>query len=355
MKKTPRGFQITLDDIAARIGVSKVTVSKALRGHPDISVETAERVKAVARELGYSPNYMARNLSARRTNTIGVIVPKIAHHFFASVIEGIYDSALLNGYEVILTVSQESAERELQHLNSLLSMRVDGLIVSVSQQTKDFSVFEEIRNMGMPLTFMDRVPPAEGFNTVVGDDRGGAFAATEHLLNLGYRKIAHLGGYHYTSIGRERAKGFFDAMKKHRVPVRKEWVVYGGFDEGEGYKGFKALYATGELPEVILAATFPVALGVYRAVKEMGMKIPNDVDIICFGNSGLNHLLSPSMSYIDQPTRELGQRALEVTLESIRQKAEHPAQHIKLPTSLVLCETCTTKSRNSRKRRNGTA
>jgi LacI family transcriptional regulator len=346
-KQRQRGFQITLDDIAEKLGVSKVSVSKALRGHPDISAETAAKIKETARKLGYSPNFMARNLSSRQTNTIGVVVPKIAHHFFASVIEGIYDAALQNGYEVMLTVSQESSERELRHVNSLLSMRVDGLIVSVSQQTREYAVFEQIRDMGMPLTFMDRVPPINGFNTVVADDHQGAFAAAEHILNLGYRKIGHLGGYRYTSIGKERSRGFLDAMKKHGVKVRKDWLVYGGFDEGEGYKGFKSLYATGELPEVIFAVTFPVALGVYRAVREMGMKIPDDVDILCFGNSGLNHMLSPSMSYVEQPTQDLGRRAFEVTLESIRSRNSLPPQHIKLPTSLVLNETCTKKSRGS--------
>ncbi len=343
MKKTRTGFQVTLNDIAKKLHVSKVTVSKALRGHPDISSETAEKIKATARALGYSPNFMARNLSSRRTNAIGVIVPKIAHHFFSSVIEGIYDTAFQNGYEVLLTVSQENAERELQHINSLLSMRVDGLIISVSEQTRDYSIFKKIKEMGVPLTFMDRVPPLEGFNTVVADDRGGARAATEHILNLGYTKIAHLGGHQYTSIGRERWRGFADAMKHHGITVRKDWIVYGGFSEAEGYKGFKMLYETGKLPEVVFAVTFPVALGVYRAVREMGMKIPDDIDIICFGNSGMNHLMSPSMSYVDQPTYDLGRRALEVTLENIQKKGNFLPQHITLPTKLVLCDTCTKK------------
>ncbi len=148
---------VTLSDIARRVKVSKVTVSKALRGHPDISAETAGKVKKVARELGYLPNFMARNLSSRRSNTIGVIVPKIAHFFFSSVIEAIYDAAFENNYEIILTVSQENAERELRHVESLLSMRVDGLIVSLSQQTRDTSIFDKVQQRGVPLICMDRV------------------------------------------------------------------------------------------------------------------------------------------------------------------------------------------------------
>lgn len=335
-----KGFQVTLDDIASKLDVSKVTVSKALRGHPDISAETSRKVKKLARELGYSPNYMARNLSSKRSNTIGVVIPKIAHFFFSSVIEAIYDAAFENNYEIILTVSQENAEREVKHIQSLLSMRVDALIISVSQTTKDYAIFETVREMGVPLTFMDRVPAIEGFSSVVGDDRGGAFAATEQAINIGYRKIAHLAGYQHINIGKERYKGFVDAMKQYSVPIRPEWVVYGGFSEDDGYNGFNKMYESGNLPEIIFASTFPVAVGVYRAAEELGMKIPDDIDIISFGSSGLNRFLSPPMSYVEQLTTELGKKAMDLTLENIRQKDQFIPQHIKLPTKLVLCKTC---------------
>jgi LacI family transcriptional regulator len=335
-----KGFQVTLDDIARRLDVSKVTVSKALRGHPDISTETAKKIKKLARELGYSPNYMARNLSSKRSNTIGVVVPKIAHFFFSSVIEAIYDRAFENNYEIILTVSQENADRELRHIQSLLSMRVDGLIISVSQATKDYSIFENVKARGVPLTFMDRVPNIEGFSSVIADDRGGAFAATEQAINIGYKKISHLAGYQHINIGRERYLGFVDAMKQHGIPIKPEWVVYGGFSELDGYRGFGEMYKSGKLPELIFAATVPVALGVYKATEELGLKIPDDIDIIAFGSSGLNQFLSPPMSYVEQPTVGLGEKAFDLTLEHIRQQEQFIPQHIKLPTKLVLCKTC---------------
>ncbi len=331
---------VTLSDIARRVKVSKVTVSKALRGHPDISAETAGKVKKVARELGYLPNFMARNLSSRRSNTIGVIVPKIAHFFFSAVIEAIYDAAFENNYEIILTVSQENAERELRHVESLLSMRVDGLIVSLSQQTRDTSVFDRVRERGVPLTFMDRVIDREGFNTVVADDRGGALAATEQAIRTGYRKLAHLGGPQHTTIGRERYLGFEEALRNHGLRVDPAWVSFGGFSEAYGYEAFMKLRQSGDPPEFVFAVTFPVALGVYRAAEELGLKIPDDIDLICFGNSGLNRSLAPPMSYIDQPTTEMGRKAFELTLEHVRHP-EHPVvQHITLPTRLVLCKTC---------------
>jgi LacI family transcriptional regulator len=346
-----KGFQVTLDDIAEKLHVSKVTVSKALRGHPDISSETSKKVKKVARELGYSPNYMARNLSSRRSNTIGVVVPKIAHFFFSSVIEAIYDRAFENNYEIILTVSQENAEREARHIQSLLSMRVDGLIVSVSQATKDLGIFENVKARGVPLTFMDRVPNIEGFNTVVADDRAGAFAATEQAISIGYKKISHLAGFQHTSIGKERYLGFVDAMKQYGIPIKPEWVVQGGFSEIDGYRGFGEMYKSGKLPEFIFASTFPVALGVYRGAEEHGLKIPDDIDIISFGSSGLNQFLSPPMSYVEQPSVELGQKAFDLTLESIRQTEQIVPQRVKLPTKLVLWKTCVKRTAATKSKR----
>jgi LacI family transcriptional regulator len=335
-----KGFHVTLDDIAKRISVSKVTVSKALRGHPDISSETSKKIKKLARELGYFPNYMARNLSSKHSKTIGVVVPKVAHFFFSSVIEAMYDAALEKDYEMILTVSQENAQREEKHIQTLLSMRVDGIIVSVSESTKDYSIFETVRDKGVPLTFMDRVPNLEGFSSVVGDDRGGAFAATEQAINVGYRKIAHIGGYQHTNIGKERYRGFVEAMKQYDVPIKPEWVVYGGFSENDGYKGFNQMYETGKLPEFIFAATFPVALGVCKAVAELGMKIPNDIDIISFGSGGVNQFLSPPISYVEQLPGEMAKKAVELTLDHVMQREQFIPQHITLPTKLVLCKTC---------------
>ncbi len=332
-------FQITLDDIAKRLNVSKVTVSKALRGHPDISFETAQKVKAVAKELGYTPNFMARNLSSKNSHTIGLVVPKIAHYFFGSVIESIYEAALENNYEIILTVSQENAEREKKHIRSLLSMRVDGLLISISQQTKDYEIFNTIKNYNVPLVFMDRVVDLPEFSSVTVDDRGGSFLAIEHAIQLGYKKIAHIAGYQEINIGQRRYLGFEEAMKKYNIPINPDWVVYGGFGEVDGYHGFMKLYKSGNLPDFIFAVTYPVALGVYAALSELGLKIPDDIDIMCFGNSDVNRFLSPSLSCVDQPTEELGRKSVELILEIINNPTDYIPRHIELPTGLIIRET----------------
>ena len=182
---------VTLSDIAKRLNVSTVTVSKALRGHPDISPKTTKIIKNLAEEMGYSPNFMARNLSARKSHMIGLVIPKIAHFFFGSIIESIYDIAFKNNYEIILTVSQENAERERRHIQTLLSMRVDGIIISISQETQNYDIFETVRKREIPLVFIDRIPQISNINTVSVDDRGGAYKAVSHAIKLGYRNISH--------------------------------------------------------------------------------------------------------------------------------------------------------------------
>jgi LacI family transcriptional regulator len=338
-----RRFKIRISDIAKQLNVSNITVSKALRGHPDISSETAKKIRKVAKDLGYVPNYMARNLSSQRSNTIGVIVPKIAHHFFPTVIEAIYDAAFEKNYEIILTVSQENSERELCHLQSLLSMRVDGLILSISQQTKDYSIFHTIKNLGLPLTFIDRVVDDPHFNTIVGDDYGGAFAAIEHAIKIGYTKIGYLAGYQHISIGKERYRGFESAMKTYGIPINPDWVVYGGFGEVDGYQGFLKLCKTPELPEFVFCSTFPVALGMFMAVKKLGIHIPNDVDMMCFGNSAVNNFLNPRISCVEQPAAELGRKGVEMTLNHIQHQDERTPQHIILATKLKITDTCVQK------------
>jgi LacI family transcriptional regulator len=333
---------ITLHDIATKLNLSTVTVSKALRNHPDISPKTTKLIKTIADEMGYTPNIMARNLSARRSNTIGVVVPKIAHYFFGAIIEAIYDIAFEHNYEIILTVSQEDAEREKKHLNTLLAMKVDGIIISITQETNDYSIFEMIERRGVPTVFIDRIPEMNiPYNSVVVDDRGGAYKAIEHAIKLGYRKIAHFGGSSKINIGRERLRGFYDAMENYNIEVNKSWVLEGGFGEKYGYENFLKLYSQKNLPDLIFAVTYPVALGVYMAASEVGVKIPEDVDVICFGNANIQKFLSPPLSCINQPTELISKNAMEMIFQNIENKEEYISQHKIVDTDLILRGTCT--------------
>lgn len=334
---------ITLNDIANRLNVSTVTVSKALRNHPDISPATTKLIKQVAEELGYTPNIMARNLSARKSNTIGVIVPKIAHFFFGSIIEYIYDVAFENNYEIILTVSQENPEREKRHIHTLMAMKVDGIIISITQETHNYEIFEMVRRRGIPIVFMDRIPKIENINSVAVNDRQGAFKAIEHAIKLGYRKIGHLAGYTNINIGRDRKQGFIDAMNHYGVEINPDWIIEGGFGEKYGYDAFMKLFNQKNLPDLFFTVTYPVALGVYKAAAEVGLKIPDDIDVICFGNAEVQNFLSPPLSCVDQPTKLISENAVKLIMNNIKDPDSHVIKNIVIDTQLILRGTCISK------------
>ncbi len=340
MNKRIQPKQVTLNDIAQKLGVSIITVSKALRGHPDISHNTTELIKKTAGELGYSPNFMARNLAARKSNTIGVVLPQIAHHFFSSLIDHIYSYAMMNNYEVFLTVSQENAEMQKKQIQTLLSMRVDGIIISISQDTDNFEIFETATSRQVPLVFMDRIPNLSNCNTVTVDDRGGAYKVIDHAIKLGYKKIAHFAGYTNINIGRERMLGFRQAMSDHGLEINYDWILEGDFGEKSGYDSFMKLYHKKNLPDLILAVTYPVAIGIYMAAKEVGMKIPDDIDLICFGNSQVQNFLSPPLSCVNQPTEQLAAKSMELLLDNIDNIGNFKNKNIIIDTDLILRGTC---------------
>jgi len=326
---------VKLEDLAKKLKVSKVTISKALRDHPDISAETTTKVKELAEKLGYMPNVMAKNLSARKSNTIGLVIPKIAHIFFASVIESIYNTAFENNYEIFLTVSQEKAERERKHILSLLSMRVDGLLVSITQETKDIEIFQRASKSGVPIVFIDRTPNMPDISSVTVDDEGGAFSAVDYAIQKGYTKIAHIGGPKNINIGRKRYEGFLRAMKTNKTPINPNWVIEGGFGEEDGYNGFNKIYSKGIIPEYIFAATYPIALGIYSAADEHGLRIPDDIEVTCFGKNNFNNFSPSVFNFVNQPTQELGNNAVNLMLEQINNPGL-PPKNIVLKTELII-------------------
>lgn len=332
--------QITLNDIAQKLGVSLITVSKALRGHPDISAYTAELVKKTAFEIGYTPNLLARNLAAGKSNTIGVVLPEIAHHFFSALIDQIYTHAYVNNYEVYLTVSHENAEMQFKQIQTLLSMRVDGIIISISQDTSDFEIFETAKKKKVPLVFMDRIPNFSNCNTVTVDDRGGAYKAIEHAIKLGYKNIAHFAGNTRINIGRERLLGFISAMNDYNVPVNTDWIVEGDYSEKCGYDAFMKCFREKNLPDLILAVTYPAAIGIYTAVKEVGLKIPDDIDLICFGNSEVQRFLSPPLSCVNQSTEKLAEKSIEVLLQNINNVDNFAYKNLVIDTDIIFRGTC---------------
>lgn len=315
--------KVRLVDIADRLGLTKVSVSKALRDHSDISAETRELVKKTAAEMGYTPNLVARSLSSHRSHTLGVVVPKIAHTFFSSVIEAVQEEATRRGYGIVLAVSNEKAALERQHIERLLSMRVDGLLVSVTEEEPDLHIYDRVWQTGVPLIFFDREIEGLGFGSVTVDDRKAARQAVSHTIGLGHREIIHIAGTDKVGIGRERRAGYEDALRAHGIPVREELIVSGGFDEWYGYRAMKEMLARSTEPRAVFAVTQPVGIGVHGALVEAGRA--ESVYLVSFGDEVISVFAPISNAYLRQPTREMGRRAVTLLLEQI-ETGVRPAQ-----------------------------
>jgi LacI family transcriptional regulator len=309
---------ITQQDIADRLHVSRITVSKALRDHPDISAEMKERVKKAVEELGYTPNLIAKQLTLQKTFTLGIVIPDLENSFFAYLVDSIVDAAAERNYHIILTVSREKEALERNNIMNLIGMRVDGLLVCVSQQTSDRKIFEYARKVKIPLVFFDRAIKGIGFSFVAFDDRAGTIEALNQLISRGYVHIAHFAGYTNTSIGNERCSGYKEALINNGIPIREDWIIEGGYEIDDGIHAFEQLYATKKLPEIILAVNDRVALGAYKAIRKKGMRIPDDIGIVGYGFSESAHLFSPTLSVINQDPIRMGKLAANLLIDEIQ-------------------------------------
>jgi LacI family transcriptional regulator len=314
MKKEP----VTQQDIADRLNVSRITISKALRDHPDISLEMKGKVKKAVEEMGYSPNLIAKQLTLRKTFTLGIVVPDLENSFFSYLTDSIIDAATERNYHIILTVSREKEENEYRNIRNLIGMRVDGLLVCVSQFTTNTGIFEYAGRMNIPLVFFDRAMKGIGFSYVAFNDKSGTTDAINQLTTAGYSKIAHFSGYSNISIGADRCNGYKEALVNNGIAVRDEWIIEGGYEIEDGYRAFEQLYSTGNLPEIILAVNDRVALGAYKAIRRAGLKIPDDIGIIGYGFSETAQLFSPTLSIINQDPRKMGRIAANLLINEIQ-------------------------------------
>lgn len=330
--------QVTIKDIARELKISPSTVSRALKDHPDISPATKKAVRELAQELDYQPNSVALSLRKSKTYTIGVIIPQLVHHFFSTVISGIEDVAYKAGYHVMLCQSNESYEREVLSTQALLTSRVDGLLVSVAQETQDVKHFQSVINRGIPTVFFDRIVSGLDTSSVVVDDFGGAYRAVEYLLKSGCRRIAHLGGPENLGISQNRRKGYEQALSDYGFELNDQLILAAGLTIEEGQAACRQLLEQGPLPDAIFAANDPLAVGAVQVLKEKKIRIPEDISIIGFSNEPITSLIDPPMTTVAQPGFEMGQIATRLLLDEIDHKDDdnQPIDKKELKTELVV-------------------
>ncbi len=333
--------RVTAKEIARELGISTMTVSRALNDRPNVDRETKQRVLERARQLGYIPNHIAKSLVLRRTNTIGVVVPEITHSFFPEVVRGIEEISYNAGYHLILTHSAEDAKRERDAIQTLASKQVDGILISTAQTVEDFSVYESILHRKLPLVFYDRCVKGIGANCVSIDDEESATLVTEHLIQHGYSPIAHISGPQRVQISAARLQGFLGALQKQNVEICDGLIVEGGFHEQDGYLAMLALLDLPEAqrPRAVVAVNDPAAFGAMKAINERGLRIPHDVAIVGFSDDIRAELMKTPLTTIRQNAYEVGRAAATKLLELMKETVT-TVEEIVIKGELVVRNSC---------------
>lgn len=314
--------EITIHDIAKKLNISASTVSRALKDNPLISEATRHKIKKAAIEMGYRPNVMAANLRTRRTNTIGVIVPLINRHFFSSVISGIEDVAYKQGFAVTISQSNDNLEKESTIAHTLFANRVDGLILSIGMETQSYDHLKLFSERNIPLVFFDRIVDEIPAHKIVVDDFGGAYRATQHLIEQGRKKVAHIGGPLNLQIYAKREAGYRKAISDAGLQINENQVLHNSLTREDGLNAIKKILKTKERPDAIFCANDTTALSAIIHLNEKGIKVPEDIAIVGFSNEPFSELVTPSISTIKQPGFEMGQKAAELLIKQIGSKTK---------------------------------
>ncbi len=295
--------------------------------------------------MNYRRNNIASSLRLGQTGIIGVIIPSAEINFFGSVVHGIESIANQNGYNVLIYQSNESAEHEKKGIETFLNARVDGIIVSMAKQTKDYSHFEYVKKIQVPMVFFDRAHDPLNIDSVVIDDHKGAYLATEHLIKEGYKRIAHISGPQHIGIFKARLEGYKAALKDHKIKFNPKVVVQGDLSIEAGRKAIKKLLALPAPPDALFAVEDFTALGAIKELKENN--IPDDFGVFGFANEHFGEHISPSLSSIDQQTVKMGKEAFRLMQELIENKdiKVKAARKIVLPPILVYRESSNRKSK----------
>ena len=336
---------VTLKQIAEHLNISVTTVSKALKDYPDVSKKTKGLVKELAKTLNYKPNAFAVNLRTKESKTIGLIVPAIVHHFFSNVIKGIVSQAEKKGYLVIILQSNESYELEKKQIDLLLSHRVDGILISLANETANFNHLNEIIEQEKPLVMFDKIAKIVKCSKVIINDRQAAYTATKHLIDTGCKRIAHFRGALLPQNSIDRFLGYKKALLDNNLPYDPSLVYIcecGDMSFEEGKKNAQQLLKDHNDVDGIFINTDLVAIGAITEFNKQGIKIPEDISIVGFSNWFMSSVISPTLTTINQPGYQMGKTAFKQLYKEIKQMKKNKKvvyKEIVLKTDLVKRES----------------
>lgn len=328
--------KITLKDIARELKLSPSTVSRALNGYASLSEETIRQVKEYAEKHNYVPNALAVNFRKNRTSIIGLIVPEIVHHFFSTTISGALETAKKNGYQVLVAQSGDILNGEVFACRTMLGLGVDGLLISISNETVEGEHIQDFLEEGKPVVQFDKITDHLVTPKVVVDDFNGAYEAVNHLISEGYRKIAHLSGRMEVKNAHERFLGYKKAVEDHGLEFREDWVKNcSAISDQEGFDFTKHLMESTNPPDAVFCITDLVAMGAMNYLKSAGYEVPRQVGLMGFSNWMLSEYTTPNLSSVDQHGFEMGQKATELLIELIKNHDLGDNETVVMKTDLV--------------------
>jgi LacI family transcriptional regulator len=312
---------INIKILAKELNISTSTISRAFNGSPDINKDTREKILAFAREHNFLPNHYASNLRDKKSRTLAVIIPEITNDFFSQAINGIEEVARRKGFYILLYRTDDVFEKEVSFVNYLNNGKVDGIIMSVSGEANDHNYLRQLEQKNIPVVFFDRVYEDIEAAKVTTNDYDSSFAATEHLIDTGCKKIAYLVVNKNISIGKVRMQGYVDALQKHNVPFNDELVIDCSNDEKVNYGILKKVLEEIK-PDGIFSSVERLAFATYHVCNDTGINIPRDLKVISFSSLGIAPLLGPPLSTITQPAYEMGIKAATLLFDELENKGK---------------------------------
>jgi LacI family transcriptional regulator len=333
---------ITIFDIAQASGVSYSTVSRVLNGFEFVKADTRQRVLKVAEDLGYVANLQARSLAGGKSKIIGVLVPSLENGYISAIAQGIDEELTKAGYDLMLYTTHHKQGKEAQYAKTIASGLTDGLLLMVplipSSQLES-NYLTALRQKGFPYVLIDQTDAANQSTVVDSNNRQGAYEATTYLVGLGHKRIGFIMGHMEINAARERLEGYKTALKENNLTFEKSLIVKGDFTQRAGYEAAKELLQLRQPPTAIFSPNDLAAFGVMEAIREAGLRIPEDMSVIGFDDLPQASLTYPKLTTVRQPLQEMGRIAVKLLLEQIEQP-NRATQHVTLETQLVKRDSC---------------
>ncbi|RHV93075.1 LacI family DNA-binding transcriptional regulator [Culturomica massiliensis] len=327
-------MQVTLKELAERLKLAPSTVSRALKGHPDISEETQLRVRRLAEELHYAPNVMATNLRCQKSNFIAVVVPEIRRDFYAAFVNGAEKIFRENGYFPVLFQSCEDFRQEEAICRSIGVSRMGGVLVSVAQTTHFFQHFYSLQEQGIPLLFFDRIAGELDTDRVITDDFMGAYEVVRHLIVQGYRKIVHYAGVQHLQVAQKRRLGYLQALQDFHIPVEEDMIVY--CNTAADVSLYTPQLMQSLAPDALFAVDDDIAVEVLSVLKEMGYRIPDDLAVCGFSGDNITKVTEPGLTSVDRHAEDMGEISARLLLERIQMPHKFPTVTKMIKPALVV-------------------